>query len=218
MNVIIQNEKDRSDSLLLNILPEETAQELKEYGKVAAKRFDSVSIMFTDFVKFSHLAESLNPEVLVETIDLYFSKFDEIMDKYDLEKIKTSGDAYIVAGGLPFITEDHANKMVMAAKEIIEFVNSVKGTNKKDSPRFDIRIGINTGPVVAGVVGTKKFAYDIWGDSVNVAARLESSCEPGNINISESTYNLIKDKIQCEPRGEIAIKNRGIINMYYVTG
>ena len=213
---IIEEEKDRSDNLLLNILPEETAQELKENGKVLAKQFDAVTVLFTDFKGFTNYSENLSPQDLVETIDFYFSKFDEITAKHGLEKIKTIGDAYMCAGGLPFPTEDHANKMVRAAFEIAAFVDETKNNENESGKIFDIRIGINTGPVVAGVVGSKKFAYDIWGDTVNVASRMESMSEPGKINISENTYALIKEDFNCEYRGEIEVKNRGKLKMYFV--
>jgi len=213
---IIEKEKNRSERLLLNILPEETAKELKEYGKVKAKKFESVTVLFSDFKEFTQYAEKLSPEELVESVDFYFSKFDEIMEKYGLEKIKTVGDAYMCAGGLPFPTEDHAHKMLLAALEIIEFVNESKKNNPTNHTRFDIRIGINTGPIVAGVVGTKKFAYDIWGDTVNVASRMESNSEPGKINVSERTYDLIKDSFECDFRGEMNVKHRGSMKMYFV--
>lgn len=215
-NHIIKKEKNRSDNLLLNILPEETAYELKQSGKVQAKRFESVTVLFTDFEGFTHYAEKLPPEKLVESVDFYFSKFDAIMEKYGLEKIKTVGDAYMCAGGLPFPTEDHAYKMVLAAFEIAEFVNKSKKQHSPDQTRFEIRIGISTGPLVAGVVGIKKFAYDIWGDTVNIASRMETNSEPGKVNISEYTYQLIKDFFDCEYRGEIEVKNRGMMKMYFV--
>jgi class 3 adenylate cyclase/tetratricopeptide (TPR) repeat protein len=217
-NEIITHEKSLSDNLLRNILPEETALELKESGKVAAKKFESVSVLFTDFKRFSYYSESLSPENLVESIDYYFSKFDTIIEKYDLEKIKTIGDAYMCAGGLPFPAADHAKRTVHAAFDIIEFVNKTRNDSNLDITKFDIRLGINSGPVVAGVVGSKKFSYDIWGDTVNVASRIESNSEIGQINISESTYELIKDDFTCSYRGEIEVKNRGILKMYYVTG
>jgi class 3 adenylate cyclase len=138
------------------------------------------------------------------------------MDKYGLEKIKTVGDAYMCASGLPYPLEDHAVRIVEAAREILEFVEAAKKDSSEDHVRFDIRIGINSGPVVAGVVGTKKFAYDIWGDTVNIAARMESASEEGKINIAENTYDRIKDHFECEARGNIAVKNRGKLNMYYV--
>jgi len=215
-NAIIEEERNRSENLLLNILPEQTAQELKESGKVLAKKFDSVTVLFTDFIGFTHFATNLPPEKLVESIDYYFSKFDLIMEKYNLEKIKTVGDAYMCAGGLPFPTKDHAYKMALAALDLAEFVNESKNNIPDGEVRFDIRIGINTGPIVAGVVGNKKFAYDIWGDTVNIAARMESNSEPGKINISENTYALIKDKFDFEYRGEIEVKNRGMMKMYFI--
>jgi class 3 adenylate cyclase/Tfp pilus assembly protein PilF len=215
-NKIIEAEKKRSDSLLLNILPEETAQELKKNGKVMAKKFESVTVMFTDFKGFTHYATNLPPETLVETIDHYFSKFDEIIEKYGLEKIKTVGDSYMCAGGLPFPSADHAHKTVLAALEIDRFVSQTKIGPANNNIVLDIRIGINSGPVVAGVVGTKKFAYDIWGDTVNIASRMESNSEPGKINISENTYELVKDAFACEYRGEISVKNRGTMKMYFV--
>ena len=213
---IIEEEKRRSDRLLLNILPEETAQELKEKGSVQAKQFNAVTVLFTDFKGFTQYSENLSPEALVATLGTYFSKFDEIIERHGLEKIKTIGDAYMCAGGLPFPSKDHAHNMVKAAFEIAEFVDNAKKNEKATEMTFDIRIGINTGPVVAGVVGTKKFAYDIWGDTVNVASRMESMSEPGKINISENTYALIKDDFECEYRGEIEAKNRGKLKMYFV--
>ena len=213
---IIEEERDRSDKLLLNILPEETAAELKANGAVKAKKYDAVTVLFTDFKGFTSYSEKLSPEALVETIGFYFSKFDAIIEKYGLEKIKTIGDAYMCAGGLHDNTKDHAHRMVAAAFEIAAFVEETKKDVAASEMTFDIRIGINTGPVVAGVVGTKKFAYDIWGDAVNVASRMESMSEPGRINISENTYALIKEDAECEYRGKIAVKNRGMMKMYFV--
>lgn len=215
---IIEKEKARSDHLLLNILPHETAQELKEKGKVKAKRFDSVSILFTDFRNFTYYAENLTPEELVESVDFYYTEFDRITEKYGLEKIKTVGDAYMCAAGVPFPVKDHAIRAVEAACEMMEFVTHAKKLNEGKKTRFDVRIGINTGPVIAGVVGDKKFAYDIWGDSVNIASRMESSSENGRINISEYTYQLVKDNFDCLYRGEIEVKHKGMMKMYYVKG
>ena len=217
-NIIIEAEKNRSESLLLNILPEETALELKEFGKVKAKRFESTTVLFTDFVGFTAYAKNLEPEELVSSVDYYFSKFDEIMDKYKVEKIKTIGDAYMCASGLPEPNQYDVFRAVQAAFEIIEFIEESKKTEMDDLTQFDIRIGMNTGPIVAGVVGTKKFAYDIWGDSVNVASRMETKSLPGKINVSESTYDLIKDVYHCEYRGEIDVKNKGMMKMYFVNG
>lgn len=214
--LIIEKERNRSDKLLLNILPEETALELKDNGKVTPKKFDSVTVMFTDFEAFTKYSHNLTPELLVKSVDYHFSKFDEIIEKYGLEKIKTIGDSYMCAGGLPFPSKDHAEKMVQAAFEINAFIKNLKKAEVREISHFNIRIGIHTGPVVAGVVGIKKFAYDIWGDTVNIASRLESNCESGKINVSENTYNLIKDSFDCEYRGEIEAKNKGMMKMYYV--
>ena len=215
-NKIIETEKDRSENLLRNILPDETALELKEHGKVKAKKFESVTVMFTDFKGFTRYSESLSPEELVQAVDYFFSKFDAVMDKYGLEKIKTIGDAYMCAGGLPFPTDDHHLKMVQAGFEIAQIMEDAKKNTAGGIMNIDIRIGINTGPVVSGVVGTRKFAYDIWGDAVNVASRMESMSEPGKINVSESTYQLIKDIYECEHRGQIHVKNKGMMDMYFV--
>ncbi len=217
-NKTISMERDRSEELLLNILPRETAQELKDNGHVLAKRFESVTVLFTDFKGFTAHAESLDPEKLVESIDFYFSNFDAIVEKHGLEKIKTVGDAYMCAGGLPFPSTDHAHRVAAAALELIDFVEDAETKAPDGIIRFDIRVGINSGPVVAGVVGTKKFAYDIWGDTVNIASRMESNSEVGKINIAEETYNLIKDDFECEYRGKIDAKNRGKLNMYFLLG
>jgi class 3 adenylate cyclase len=214
-NKIIAHERERSEALLLNILPEETANELKENGKVKAKKYDSVTVLFTDFKGFTSYAENLPPEKLVEALDFYFSHFDKIMENHGIEKIKTIGDAYMCASGLNNSETDHAHRMVKAAIDMEAFVNDTKH-NKDIDTSFDIRIGISTGSVVAGVVGTKKFAYDIWGDTVNVASRMESNSEPGKINISHDTFSVVKDSFQCEFRGQIAVKNRGEMKMYFV--
>ncbi len=213
---IIEEERDRSDRLLLNILPEETASELKLNGAVKAKKYDSATVLFTDFKGFTNYSENLSPEDLVETVSFYFSKFDDIVEKHGLEKIKTIGDSYMCVGGLHCKTDDHAERMIKAALEIIAFVDETKRDVSTNELTFDIRIGINTGPVVAGVVGTKKFAYDIWGDTVNVASRMESMSEPGKINITENTYNIVKDTFECNYRGEIEVKNRSSLKMYFV--
>jgi class 3 adenylate cyclase len=214
---IISRERDRAESLLLNILPKQTASELKENGKVKAQRYNAASVLFTDFRNFTKHAEEVDPGLLVKSLDYYFSYFDTLMDKYGLEKIKTLGDAYMCAAGIPFPVEDHARRVVDAALEMLDFVEEAKHQDEAEHIRFDIRIGINSGPVVAGVVGTKKFAYDIWGDTVNIAARMESASVPGKVNVAEHTYQLIKDRYQCQYRGEIEAKNRGKLKMYFVS-
>ena len=210
---IIEKEKARSDELLLNILPEETAEELRNHGRVSAKKFDSVSVLFADFVGFTSYSEKMSPEDLVKTVDYYFSRFDQAAENHGLEKIKTMGDCYMCAGGLPFPSKDHAIRMARFAREIVSIVSD---DGYSEVTGFEIRVGIHTGPVVAGVVGTKKFAYDIWGDTVNIAARMESTSQPGKINVSESTYQLIKDAFECEFRGMIEVKNKGMLKMYFL--
>lgn len=213
---IIEQEKERSDQLLRNILPDETATELKNNGKVKAKQFESVSVLFADFCGFTKFSANMEPQALVERVDHYFSQFDKIMETYQLEKIKTIGDAYMCAGGLPFARQDHAERLVLAAFDMLEVVKEVKNEDPNDPTRFDIRIGINTGPVVAGVVGTKKFVYDIWGDTVNIASRMETNSEAGQINVSENTYQLIKDTFECSYRGMVDVKHKGMMKMYFV--
>ena len=213
----ISKEKQRSEELLLNILPEETAEELKNTGTATAKSYDSVSVLFTDFKDFTKLSELLTPKELVAEISECFSAFDAIMHQYGIEKIKTIGDAYMAAGGLPTANHSHPIDVVKAAIAIREFMAEQKIKKEAEGKLFfRIRIGVHTGPVVSGVVGTKKFAYDIWGDTVNTASRMESSGEPGKVNISETTYQLIKDNFNCTYRGKLAAKNKGEIDMYFV--
>lgn len=212
----IEKGKRLSDNLLLNILPEEVANELKERGATTAKHFDAVSVLFTDFVDFTLVSERMTSQQLVEELHSCFKAFDGIISKYNIEKIKTIGDAYLAVCGLPVADEQHAGKIVSAALEINQFMQT--RLKELGSKTFDIRIGIHSGSVVAGIVGVKKFAYDIWGDTVNTAARVEQGSEPGKINISGSTYDLVKHIYNCEYRGKIKAKNKGEIDMYFVTG
>ncbi len=216
-NRIIQEEKKRSEELLLNILPKAIAEELKFRGAAKARRYDRATVLFTDFVNFSKLAKELSPEELVKNLDYCFKHFDAIVEKYGLEKIKTIGDAYMCAGGLPQPDDEHPYRIVEAALEMQRFLSNWRLERaEKGLPEFVARIGIHSGPLVAGVVGRKKFAYDIWGDTVNLAARLESKGEPGRVNISAATYSLVKDRYSCEHRGKLAAKNVGEIDMYFV--
>jgi len=216
-NDTLNIELQRSEQLLLNILPYETAQELKMSGKAVARFYPDITVMFTDFKGFTHIAEKLSPEQLVQEIDEFFTAFDLIMEKNGIEKIKTIGDAYMAASGLPAVNETHALDMVNAAVDIIEYMEVQKQIRiAANRPVFDIRIGIHTGPVVAGIVGHKKFAYDIWGDAVNLASRMESSGEAGQINISQATYDRISSTYSCIFRGEIEAKNKGKVGMYFV--
>lgn len=217
--VVLIKGKKRSEELLLNILPFDTAQELKKKGMAETKNFDSVTVLFTDFKGFTTISELLSPKELVTEIDSCFKGIDKIMGKYNIEKIKTIGDAYMAAGGLPTTNTTHPIDVVMAAQEIILFMESLKQERiKNNKPFFEIRIGIHTGPVIAGIVGIKKFSYDIWGDTVNTASRLESSGEVNKINLSGATYELIKDQYNCEHRGKIEAKNKGKIDMYFLVG
>ncbi len=216
--VEIEASRQRTEKLLLNILPFEVAEELKTNGFCKPRRYDSVSIIFADFEKFTQMSEKLSPEELVEIVDHQYKAFDLIIEKYGIEKIKTMGDAYMCVSGLPEESSDHAEKSILASLEIIEFVNKyIKERKDNHLPSCNLRIGINTGTVVAGVVGHNKFAYDIWGDAVNTAARMQSAGEAGKINISNSTYELIKDKFPCIHRGKIEARNKGEIDMYYVS-
>jgi class 3 adenylate cyclase len=212
-------EKARSEELLLNILPYETAQELKEKGSANAKLFEEVTVLFTDFKGFTQVAEQLSPQELVAEIHYCFKAFDLIMERYRIEKIKTIGDAYMAAAGLPVENKSNPEAVVSAALEIQQFINQYSIERKQAGKHaFEIRIGIHTGPVVAGIVGIKKFQYDIWGDTVNIASRMESSGEAGQINISQSTYTLVKEHFICVHRGKIEAKNKGQIDMYFVMG
>ena len=212
-NTIITREKTRSEELLLNILPFEIAQELKEKGKSEARLFDEVTVMFTDFKGFTQISENLSPSELVKEIDTCFKAFDEIITKYNIEKIKTIGDSYMCAGGLPIPNKTNATDVAKAAIEIRDFMQKRR---LETSTGFEIRIGVHTGPVVAGIVGIKKFAYDIWGDTVNIASRMESSGEAGKVNISATTCELVKDKFSCIYRGKVQAKGKGEIDMYFV--
>jgi class 3 adenylate cyclase len=213
----LDREKKKSDELLLNILPAETAEELKRHGKAKVKKFGSVTIMFTDFKDFTLISGRMSPEDLVDEIDSCFRAFDEIIGKYGIEKIKTIGDAYMCVGGLPVENGTHPVDVVRAGIEIRDFMAGRQARKAGERrPFFELRIGIHTGPVVAGVVGLKKFAYDIWGDSVNTAARMESAGEAGKVNISRSTYELVADRFRCIHRGKIEAKNKGQLEMYFV--
>ena len=210
-------EKKKSDDLLFNILPAETAEELKRDGSTTPQKFDSVTVLFTDFVGFTSTSATMSPEEIVSTVDTYFRAFDEIISRYKIEKIKTIGDAYMCVGGLPIPNSSHAGDAVMAALDILNWVNRYNEMRSAEGkPEFLIRIGLHSGPVVAGVVGSKKFAYDIWGDTVNTASRMETGSEGGKINISGETYKLIAQKFNCSYRGKMPAKNKGEIDMYFV--
>ena len=210
----LKAEKKKSDDLLRNILPEEVAEELKQKGRSEAKFFNDVTVLFTDFVDFTKVAERMEPQQLVDELDACFKAFDDIISKYGIEKIKTIGDAYLAVCGLPLPDSVHAEKVATASLEIAQFMMLRK--QQLGAKTFEVRIGIHSGNLVAGIVGVKKFAYDIWGDTVNTAARMEQNSLPGKINASQATYDLIKDKFDCTYRGEITAKNKGELKMYFV--
>jgi adenylate cyclase len=209
--------RKRSDDLLLNILPYETAEELKQKGSADAKRFEAVTVMFTDFKNFTQASEMMSAEDLVDEIHSYFSEFDRIIARHNIEKIKIIGDSYMCAGGLPVENGTHAFDVVSAAFELQEYMASQRRIRQShDKHFFELRIGIHTGPVVAGIVGLRKFTYDIWGDTVNTASRMENSGEIDRVNISGNTYEYIKDRFRCTYRGKVMAKNKGEIDMYFV--
>lgn len=212
----IEIEKEKSDTLLLNILPNQTALELKKTGKAEPKYYSSASVMFIDFKNFTVISRKKGYKELVKQIDDYFQAFDKIIDEFNIEKIKTIGDAYMCVSGLPEIDALHAQNLILAALKIEAFVSERKKMSKGKDDFFETRIGIHSGPVISGVVGSKKFAYDIWGDTVNVAARVEANGKPGEITISENTYQLVKDQFKCVHQGKVPAKNIGEIDIYYV--
>jgi class 3 adenylate cyclase len=213
--VELRAQKKKSDDLLLNILPEEIAEELKETGQSVARMYDNVSVLFTDFVNFTQMSEHLTPAALVAEIDTCFKAFDDIITRHGLEKIKTVGDAYIAVSGLPADNPRHAEDVVKAALDIKAYMEDRRNTLPDT---FGIRLGIHSGPVVAGIVGVKKFAYDIWGDTVNTAARMEQHGEAGKLNISGATYDLVKERFNCVYRGDIEAKHKGAMRMYFLLG
>ncbi|HEV8273194.1 MAG TPA: adenylate/guanylate cyclase domain-containing protein [Chitinophagaceae bacterium] len=214
---IIEAAKIQSDALLLNILPAEIADELKQFGKSYARKHEQVSVLFADIKGFTSIAEKLTPVKLVTQLDEVFGAFDNIIAKYGMEKIKTIGDAYMCASGLPLADNENAIKSIKAALDMQQFIREFGAANKiQNLPVFEIRIGIHTGPLVAGVVGSKKFAYDIWGDAVNLASQMEQHSEVGKVNISGETYSLVKDTFNCIHRGKIEAKSKGQVDMYFV--
>ncbi len=218
-NLAIEAEQLKSEELLHNILPKEVGRQLKSKGQARPKNYKLTTVMFLDFVKFSNLAQELHPKELVTVLDSYFKIFDDIIDKHHIEKIKTIGDAYMCVGGLPLSNKSNPFDMVVAALEMQEAVNQLLETHRTASGLdWNCRIGIHTGSVIAGVVGKKKYMYDIWGDTVNVAARMQQEGEVGRLNISGATYAHIQGYFDCDYRGKIAVKNADKIDMYFVNG
>lgn len=215
----LEAEKSRSEELLLNILPFGVANELKLRGKVEPVSYESVSVLFTDFKGFTQLSEQLTPKELVDELDYCFSYFDQIIEKHNLEKLKTIGDSYMAAGGIPKANNTHAIDTVLAALEIQAFMDERQEQKmRSNTPYWQVRIGIHSGSLLAGVIGQKKFAYDVWGDTVNTASRMESSGVAGKINISRATFELVQDYFECAYRGKLPAKNKGELDMYLVTG
>ena len=213
----IELEQEKSEKLLLNILPFEVAKQLKSKGRAGTRSYKLVSVLFADFKGFSKISKTLDPKDLVNILDSYFATFDEITGRHYIEKIKTIGDAYMCAGGLPLSNKSNPVDAVLAGLEIQSYLNSLNDTKVLNNLQvWELRIGIHTGPVVAGVVGKKRFAYDIWGDTVNIASRMEQSSHVGMVNISGITYDYIKDFFNCDYRGKIETKNLGKIDMYFV--
>ncbi|MDB5284304.1 MAG: adenylate/guanylate cyclase [Bacteroidota bacterium] len=216
-NKIIQEEKRRSDELLLNILPEEVMLELKAHGKTQARNYSKATVLFADIRDFTTISEQLSPDDLIEGLDAYFERFDHVIEKYDIEKIKTIGDAYVCAGGVPTKSEGNPHLVVEAALQFMYEIEKLRRQRVAQGKiPFEFRIGIHTGQLVAGVIGIRKFAYDIWGDTVNMAARMQQAGEANKINISGTTYEMVKDKFACVYRGKIEAKNKGEIDMYFV--
>lgn len=211
----LMEEKEKTESLLANILPKKTAEELKSKGKATSSKFKMVTVLFADIQGFTKIAEQMNPDMLIDELDRFYFQFDSVVEKYNIEKIKTIGDAYMAAGGIPIKNRTNPLEVVLAALEMQQYMHELKKT-KTDI--WDLRIGMHTGSVIAGVVGQKKFSYDIWGDSVNTASRMESSGEVGKVNISATTYQLVKDFFDCEYRGKMPVKYKGDIEMYFVKG
>jgi class 3 adenylate cyclase len=217
INKVLDKQNAEIESLILNILPKEIARELQAEGEATPRYYENVSVLFTDFKGFSSISQGMTPNELVEHLNDYFHAFDDIVGQLGLEKIKTIGDAYMCAGGIPLPNRTHPVDIVKAGLAMQEYINQRKEElAQKGEVGWDLRVGVHTGPIVAGVVGKKKYAYDIWGNTVNIASRMESNGEPGKVNISESTYKLVKDRYKCHHRGKIYAKNVGDIDMYFI--
>lgn len=212
-------EKEKTDALLARVLPKTTASEIMEKGKATKIKYNFVTVLFSDIQGFTKIAEEVNPEVLIDELDKFFFYFDSVVEKFGIEKIKTIGDAYMCAGGIPEKNRTNPVEVILAALEMRTYMSELRESSEFEGMKFwDIRIGIHTGTVIAGVVGQKKLSYDIWGDTVNTASRMESSGEGGRINISGTTYEFVKDFFTCEFRGKMPVKYKGELEMYFVKG
>jgi class 3 adenylate cyclase len=209
----LEEEKKKTDELLKNILPEEIVEEIKVKGAVKPRYYPAVSVLFTEFSDFDLITSVVEPGELLNEVNEVFENFDKIIQKYGIEKLKTIGDSYMIASGLPVAADDHAIKILQAAVEMQEYI---KKRNQFRRLKLEMKVGIHSGAVVAGIVGMKKFTYDIWGDAVNIASRMASGCEPNKINISGDTFNLVKSRFKCIHRGKMNAKGKGEIDMYFV--
>ena len=210
-------EKAESDKLLLNILPPSIAVELKENGRVRPRFFDSATVILIDFTGFTRLVETMEPASVIDQLDQYFTRFDDIMAHHRLEKLKTIGDAYLAVGGVPEPNRSHAIDAALGALQVLDHLARLNRQREKlHLPAWQVRIGINTGPVIAGVVGKHKFTYDIWGNTVNIAQRVEAAGVPGRVSIAESTWQHIKTRFETDARGAVEVKHQGLVNMYYL--
>ncbi|HEX5001534.1 MAG TPA: adenylate/guanylate cyclase domain-containing protein [Bacteroidia bacterium] len=217
INKVLDSQKAKIETLLLNILPASVAKELERNGHARPRFYDSVSVLFTDFKDFTKIADGMTPREIVDELNDFFSAFDDIIEKHHLEKIKTIGDAYMCAGGIPVEDTVHPVNIVRAALEIVNYMSMKNAIREKEGKNpWNLRVGIHTGPIAAGVVGKRKYAYDIWGSTVNIASRMESNGSPGKVNISAATFELVKDKFECHYRGKISAKNVGEVDMYFV--
>jgi class 3 adenylate cyclase len=212
-------EKEKTEALLANVLPKNTADEIMTKGKATKIKYNFVTVLFSDIQGFTKIAEEMNPEVLIDELDKFFFYFDSVVEKYRIEKIKTIGDAYMCAGGIPEKNRTNPVEIILAALEMKAHMNRLRIMSELEGMKnWDIRIGIHTGTVIAGVVGQKKLSYDIWGDTVNIASRMESSGEAGKINISGTTFEFVRDFFDCEFRGKMPVKYKGELEMYFVNG
>ena len=205
--------KERSEKLLLNILPQRVAEELKNNGKSKPEYFDNVTVFFSDIVNFTRKSSMINTEAVIEELNMIFTNFDRIFKKHGCERIKTSGDSYIAVSGMPEPDPRHAHNMLLAAMEAMEFVRRIE---QESEYHWQMRMGIHSGAVVAGIVGTDKYVYDVFGDTMNVASRMERYSEPMRINVSEDTYALTNDEFSFITRGQIETKGKGLISMYFL--
>jgi adenylate cyclase len=210
-----QDAQERAETLLINILPRSIAEKLKAMPQTIADSFTSASILFADVVDFTPMAERVPPARVVEMLDQLFGHFDQLAERYDVEKIKTIGDCYMAAAGIPSPRPDHARMLALMA---LDMLDAVREQGAMGSLGFELRIGINSGPVVAGVIGRKRFLYDLWGDAVNTAGRMQTDGTPGRIQITRATYDLLKDEFVCEPRGTVLIKGKGEMETWYLVG